>query len=142
MVRPKKEAGQPTQRKTSARGAVTARKATTRRTRSVKVSEKPIEQYDHKHKQRLNNPPVGLVSEKTDKDAGKKTYRYDPHIDPELQFDHQRSQIEKIIDDGLAAEKVEQAKAALTELNRRQEPTDMFRNIGEMFRQILRQWCL
>ena len=74
-----------------------------RKRRVSGASKKPIEQYDHKDKQRVNNPPVGLVSEKTDKDAGKKTYRYDPHLDPELQFDHQRSQIERIIDDGMAA---------------------------------------
>ena len=122
LVRNKKQVGQPTRKKTSTRSTVTARKTTTRRTRSVKASKKPIEQYDHKDKQRVNNPPVGLVSEKTDRDAGKKTYRYDPHIDPELQFDHQRSQIERIIDDGLAAENMEQAKAALAELKKRQEP--------------------
>ena len=90
--------------------------------RARKSSKKPIEQYEHKDKQRINNPPVGLVSEKTDIDEGKKTYRYDPHIDPELQFDNQRSEIENIIDSGLSAETIEQAKTALTELKRRQEP--------------------
>jgi adenine-specific DNA-methyltransferase len=48
--------------------------------------KKPIEQYDHKGKKRVNNPPVGLVTPYTDKDAGKKTYAYDPHIDPCLQW--------------------------------------------------------
>ncbi|MFA4911638.1 MAG: site-specific DNA-methyltransferase [Desulfobacteria bacterium] len=48
--------------------------------------KKPIEQYDHKGKKRVNNPPVGLVTPDTDKDAGKKTYAYDPHIDPCLQW--------------------------------------------------------
>src|SRR6266545_5149733 len=46
--------------------------------------KKPIEQYDHKGKKRVNNPPVGLVTPTTDKDAGKKTYAYDPHLDPQL----------------------------------------------------------
>src|SRR5207249_11381238 len=55
---------------------------TTRRARVIK--EKPIEQYEHKGKQRLNNPPVGLVTPDTDVDAGKKTYAYDPHLDPQL----------------------------------------------------------
>ena len=51
-------------------------------------SKKPIEQYEHKDKERLNNPPVGLVNEKTDTDYGqkKKTYEYDPHLDPQLQW--------------------------------------------------------
>ena len=49
---------------------------------------KPIKQYEHSDKKRLNNPPVGLVSEKTDKDFGqnKKKYEYDPHLDPQLQW--------------------------------------------------------
>jgi len=52
-----------------------------------KRSKKDIEQYDHKDKQRLNNPPVGLVTPETDKDTGKKNkYQYDPHIDPALQW--------------------------------------------------------
>jgi len=45
-----------------------------------------IEQYDHKDKKRLNNPPIGLVTPQTDGDMGKKCYKYDPHIDPSLQW--------------------------------------------------------
>ena len=48
--------------------------------------KKPIEQYDHKGKKRVNNPPVGLVTSDTDKETGKKIYAYDPHIDPSLQW--------------------------------------------------------
>jgi adenine-specific DNA-methyltransferase len=48
-----------------------------RRTR--KPQKKQIDQYDHKEARRTNNPPVGLVTPETDKDAGKKTYAYDPH---------------------------------------------------------------
>ncbi len=53
---------------------------------SKKVAKKkPIEQYDHKGKQRLNNPPVGLVTPQTDPESGKKKqYQYDPHLDPQL----------------------------------------------------------
>jgi adenine-specific DNA-methyltransferase len=51
-----------------------------------KSAKKPIEQYDHKDKKRVNNPPVGLVTPETDKETGKKTYAYDPHIDPSLQW--------------------------------------------------------
>ncbi|MBW1678063.1 MAG: site-specific DNA-methyltransferase, partial [Deltaproteobacteria bacterium] len=48
--------------------------------------KKPIEQYDHKGKKRVNNPPVGLVTPDTDKETGKRQYAYDPHIDPSLQW--------------------------------------------------------
>ncbi len=43
-----------------------------------KSEKKPIEQYDHKGKERCNNPPVGLVTPETDSDSSKKTYAYDP----------------------------------------------------------------
>jgi adenine-specific DNA-methyltransferase len=46
---------------------------------------KPIEQYEHRDKQRLNNPPVGLVTPETDPDPeAQKGYAYDPHLDPKL----------------------------------------------------------
>ncbi len=52
-----------------------------------KKSKKNIEQYDHSDKKRLNNPPVGLVSENTEPySTEKKTYEYDPHLDPRLQW--------------------------------------------------------
>ena len=46
----------------------------------------PIESYDHRDKERVNNPPVGLVTPETDRDSGSKTYAYDPHLDPQLQW--------------------------------------------------------
>lgn len=50
-------------------------------------SKRPIESYEHRDKQRVNNPPVGLVTPDTDPDAGTaKTYSYDPHLDPQLQW--------------------------------------------------------
>lgn len=49
------------------------------------TAQKPIEQYEHKDKQRVNNPPVGLVDAHTDNGGfKKKTYQYDPHLDPQL----------------------------------------------------------
>ena len=52
-----------------------------------KKANKDIEQYDHAGKKRLNNPPVGLVSENTEPySTAKKSYEYDPHLDPELQW--------------------------------------------------------
>jgi adenine-specific DNA-methyltransferase len=48
-------------------------------------TKRPIESYEHRDKQRVNNPPVGLVTPDTDPDAGaKRTYAYDPHLDPQL----------------------------------------------------------
>ncbi|PYS94551.1 MAG: site-specific DNA-methyltransferase [Acidobacteria bacterium] len=47
---------------------------------------KPIEQYTHDDKDRVNNPPVGLVTPETDKEAGQQAYAYDPHLDPQLQW--------------------------------------------------------
>ena len=40
--------------------------------------EKQIEQCDRKEASRVNTPHVGLVTPETDRDAGKKTYAYDP----------------------------------------------------------------
>jgi len=50
----------------------------------AKSGKRKIEQYEHTDKRRVNNPPVGLVTPQTDKDVGKKTYAYDPHLDPAL----------------------------------------------------------
>ena len=53
--------------------------------RKIKQTKKrKLVQYEHKKKKRLNNPPVGLVTPQTDKDAPKKKYEYDPHFDPQL----------------------------------------------------------
>ena len=52
----------------------------------AKAGKRKIEQYRHDDKQRANNPPVGLVTSATDQEAGKKTYAYDPHLDPALQW--------------------------------------------------------
>lgn len=52
--------------------------------RPNKSDNKPIEQYQHKDKERVNNPPVGLVTPETDKEGPKKKYLYDPHLDPQL----------------------------------------------------------
>ena len=52
-----------------------------------KTSKKQIEQYEHSDKERANNPHVGLVTPSSDPDTGeKKTYEYDPHLDPQLQW--------------------------------------------------------
>ncbi|TAK50786.1 MAG: site-specific DNA-methyltransferase [Bacteroidetes bacterium] len=64
--------------------------------KQAKPQKKPIEQYEHKDKKRVNNPPVGLVTPETDPDIGMggrdsrpdqprtRQYQYDPHLDPQL----------------------------------------------------------
>ena len=49
-------------------------------------NKRKVEQYDHKAKKRANNPPVGLVDASSDAGEGRKTYAYDPHLDPTLQW--------------------------------------------------------
>lgn len=47
--------------------------------------KRKVEAYQHKGKERLNNPPAGLVTPKTDPPTpAKKTYQYDAHLDPQL----------------------------------------------------------
>lgn len=52
----------------------------------TKSDKRPIEQYSHADKKRVNNPPVGLVTPDTDETETKRTYAYDPHLDPSLQW--------------------------------------------------------
>ncbi len=52
----------------------------------TKSDNRPIEQYSHTEKKRVNNPPVGLVTPDTDQDERRRVYAYDPHLDPSLQW--------------------------------------------------------
>ena len=52
--------------------------------RQKKPDQKSIAQYNHENQQRVNNPPVGLVTPETDPDGDRKNYSYDPHLDPQL----------------------------------------------------------
>ncbi|OQX09134.1 MAG: site-specific DNA-methyltransferase [Desulfobulbaceae bacterium A2] len=53
----------------------------------IRDKNREIEQYDHADKERLNNPPVGLVTEATEPTTDhKKKYEYDPHLSPQLQW--------------------------------------------------------
>jgi adenine-specific DNA-methyltransferase len=65
-----------------------------------KPSKRPIERYEHKDKQRTNNPPVGLVTPETDPVTPthknydyvtampsvkpRQEWGYDPHLAPQL----------------------------------------------------------
>jgi len=77
--------------------------------------------YRHPNK-RVNNPDVGLVTPETDPAQPKTTWAYDPHLDPELQFDVGRAQIENLIDDALASGDQATMREALAELKRLQSP--------------------
>jgi len=53
--------------------------------KSKSSAKKHIESYAHADKKRANNPPVGLVTSDSEPVAAiKKTYAYDPHLDPQL----------------------------------------------------------
>jgi adenine-specific DNA-methyltransferase len=52
--------------------------------RQKKPDQRAIAQYKHENQQRVNNPPVGLVTPETDPDGDSKKYAYDPHLDPQL----------------------------------------------------------
>lgn len=54
--------------------------------RLSKKKQRQVEHYTHQGKERVNNPPVGLVTPETDGEEDKNTYRHDPHIDPQLQW--------------------------------------------------------
>ena len=85
---PKKNKNKPKQKPkaTAAKPNITVRKTKKEKVRMPRNSgsQKSIEQYTHDGQERLNNPPVGLVTPDTDKDGKKKKYEYDPHLDPQL----------------------------------------------------------
>ena len=91
--------------------------------RAARAGDGPPEILSYRHPdKRRNNPQVGLVNETTDPPAGRAGWRYDPHIDPALQFDVGRAQVEKLIDDALASGDEATMRAALKELKRASEP--------------------
>lgn len=59
---------------------------TSKTTKAKNTPKKAIEPYEHKGKERLNNPPVGLVNADSEPEEPRKTYAYDPHLDPSLQW--------------------------------------------------------
>lgn len=77
--------------------------------------------YKHDQK-RKNNPDVGVVTPDNDPDQPRTTWAYDPHIDPALQFDSSRAQIESLIDSALASGDQDAMRAALEQLKRQAAP--------------------
>jgi adenine-specific DNA-methyltransferase len=77
--------------------------------------------YRHPDK-RANNPEVGMVHVQNDPDQPKTVWRYDPHLDPALEFDGTRAKIEELIDDALGSGDTDKMRDALIELKRLQQP--------------------
>ena len=50
----------------------------------AKSSKQEIRTYEHVYKERVNNPPVGLVTPDTDPGTVPRIYKHDPHIDLQL----------------------------------------------------------
>ena len=77
----------------------------------------------YRHDQtRKNNPDVGVVTPDNDPDQPKTRWAFDPHIDPALQFDVTRAQVEALIDDALASGDDATMRAALEQLKRQAAP--------------------
>ena len=71
---------------------------------------------------RKNNPEVGLVNEASDPQQPKKEWAYNPHLDPVLNFDSSRAELESQVADALASGDAAAMKAALEEIQRRGAP--------------------
>ncbi|QEP42467.1 site-specific DNA-methyltransferase [Ectothiorhodospiraceae bacterium BW-2] len=83
--------------------------------------EKAVIAYRHSDK-RKNNPEVGMVTPGNDADDHQTEWHYDPHIDPSLQFDVGRADIEQLIDEALESGDADTMRAALEELKRASQP--------------------
>ena len=90
-------------------------------TRAQGSSGSQVLSYRHPDK-RKNNPDVGIVKPENDPEQPKTQWVYDPHLDPALQFDVGRAQIENLIDDALASGDEAAMHAALEELKRYSAP--------------------
>jgi adenine-specific DNA-methyltransferase len=100
--------------------AATAPKA--QKLRAADAGE-PAQVLSYRHAdRRKNNPEVGLVSEASDPQQPKQTWAYNPHLDPVLNFDSARAELETLIDDALASGDAAAARAALEEIKRRGAP--------------------
>ena len=106
---------------TAPKGPAAAKRPAAPSARSAAGEAAQIISYRHADK-RKNNPEVGMVTPATDPEAGKTRWAYDPHLDPALQFDPARANIEKLIDDALESGDTDRMREALEELKRLQSP--------------------
>lgn len=86
-------------------------------------SDEPAQVISYRHAdRRKNNPEVGLVNEASDPEQPKKAWAYSPHLDPVLNFDSSRAELENQVADALASGDAAVMKAALQEIQRRGAP--------------------
>ncbi|MER0240393.1 hypothetical protein [Fulvimarina sp. MAC8] len=99
------------------------RHAASRAKKAARKPTGPTRVLSYRHGEtRVNNPEVGMVHAGTDPDGEKTVWAYDPYLDPVLNFDSARAEIERLIDDALASDDPERMKDALQELKRLQTP--------------------
>lgn len=115
------EAQDPSTQKAKASPARTRAKGAPAASRAASSEGGQVLSYRHGDR-RKNNPEVGMVDPDTDPVEPKTTWAYDPHLDPALQFDVGRAQVEKLIDEALASGDQEQMRHALEQLKRQAEP--------------------
>jgi adenine-specific DNA-methyltransferase len=112
---------QPVLRRQSAPRSAASPKAKAAGHHSGNNEANQIISYRHGDK-RKNNPHVGMVNAASDDQERESYWAYDPHIDPALNFDSARAQVENLIDDALASGDPGQMRAALEQLQRMQAP--------------------
>ncbi|RNJ76724.1 MAG: site-specific DNA-methyltransferase [Nitrosopumilus sp. H13] len=66
--------------------------------KSKAKKSKKVDRYTHEDSKRPNNPPVGLVTPRTDPDLPNKKYRYDPRLDPQLEWSGKQENFEFEVD--------------------------------------------
>jgi len=88
---------------------------------AASTDEAQVLSYRHADK-RKNNPEVGLVNTTSDPEQPKKTWAYNPHLDPVLNFDPSRAELESQVADALASGDPAVMKATLEEIQRRGAP--------------------
>jgi len=87
------------------------------------AADEPAQVISYRHAdRRKNNPEVGLVTEASDPEQPKKAWAYNPHLDPVLNFDSSRAELENQVADALASGDPAAMKAALEEIQRRGAP--------------------
>lgn len=107
--------------------------------RSAAGQAKQILSYRYSDR-RKNNPHVGMVDTASDGVEEESVWSYDPHIDPALNFDVGRAQIERLIDDALASNDEAVMRQALQQLKRMQAPYLNWTGKAELDEELLEQF--
>lgn len=86
----------------AAKAKPAAKPKATQTTRAA--ADEPAQVISYRHAdRRKNNPEVGLVSEASDPQQPKKVWAYSPHLDPVLNFDSSRAELENLVVDALSS---------------------------------------